>query len=275
MLSFLRLAGFFAFTGFGAACVLTQSLWTRSTSGRDRVAGRWIHRWARVGCWLAGVRVTVVGKPPAGGTLIVPNHLGYADVLAMGLAVPCYFAPKSDAGSWPVVGPVVRVARLPLVERRPGDRSLAQVAAKIGDLLADGHNVCVFLEGTSTGGDKVLPFRPALVQAALDRGAPLLPTALVWSADDPRVEVAEHVAYWKDHVFGPHAWAFFGLRGVRVEIRFGEPIPTAGETDRKALAQRARAQVVALMGFPAEASPESVRNSPEADAALLAPSSES
>jgi hypothetical protein len=78
--------------------------------------------------------------------------------------------------------------------------------------------------------------------------------------------VSEHVAYWADHhVFGPHAWKFFGLRGLSVEVRFGEPIPTEGVENRKALAEEAHRRVVALMGFEPEPEPELMVQGAELD----------
>ena len=56
-------------------------------------------------------------------------------------------------------------------------------------------------------------------------------------------------AYWKDHVAARHMWRLMGLRGLRADVYFGEPIHPEGHT-RKTLAAAAHGAVVALRAKP-------------------------
>jgi 1-acyl-sn-glycerol-3-phosphate acyltransferase len=199
---------------------------------------------------IMGIRARATGSPPPAGSFIAPNHLGYLDVFALASIVPAFFLPKSEVAGWPIVGRLIRATDHPFVERGR-NRSLAEAVEILAGRLRDGLSVCVFLEGTSTGGDRVLPFHAGLLEGAIRAEAPVVPAALKWSAADPAIDIAEDVAYWKDHVFGPHLWRVLGLRGLSCEIVWGTPIASAG-ADRKALAVAARRACLKLGGMTSD-----------------------
>ena len=255
----LRVAGLMAASLFLLACWATVKTLTRDIKTQNRRAAHWTSRWTRWCLAVAGFRVTTSGPKPAEGSLLAPNHIGYADVLALGSVAPCFFVAKVDVESWPFVGLLFRISKNIGVPRRRA-RALVEVTNEVAERLRGGNSVCVFLEGTSTGGDRLLPFYPPLAQPAIDAKAPLVPVAIRWRAEASDIDVAEDVAYWKDHVFGPHAWRLMGLRGISVHIQFGEPIPSEGH-NRKTLAAAAEHAVAAMTGLPVlgpEARPESL-----------------
>lgn len=210
---------------------------------RRRVVLAWTQLWARLTCRLMGWRVVGRGPPPEPGCLISPNHIGYVDILALASVTGCFFVSRADAAQWPLLGPLVRRSEQILVSRQRR-RDLTGTADHIEERLKEGFSVCVFLEGTSSGGQKVLPFLPALLQPALNCGSPIVPTALRWSSRDPKIVVSEDLAYWKDHQLPRHLWRLMGLRGACAEVVFGPPLPARGE--RKELARAVRDGVVAL-----------------------------
>lgn len=214
-------------------------------------ARRWTSRWLAHCARSLGLRVIATGNRPPDGSLIAPNHLGYADVVALGSVLPCFFVAKIDVESWPLVGYLFKTSHNIGVPRVRA-KALVETTRRITERLRAGHSVCVFLEGTSSGGGTLLPFYPPLVQPAIDAGAPVVPVALHWRPTSPAIDVAEDIAYWKDHTFGPHAWRLLGLKGICVEIEFGEPILPAHHT-RKSLAERAHAEVARLCGYSATA----------------------
>lgn len=219
----------------------------RSETHRYELAARWTGYWARYCCRAAGFRVRVSGARPMTGVLLAPNHLGYADVLAIGSVLPCFFVAKLDVESWPFIGTLFRVSHNIGVPRTRA-KALVEATDAIAARLRAGQSVCVFLEGTSSGGTALLPFYPPLVQPAIDTGADVCPVAIRWHADDPAVDIAEDIAYWREeHTFGPHAWRLLGLRGIHAELTFGAHISSAGHS-RKTLAQAAHREVAGLLG---------------------------
>jgi 1-acyl-sn-glycerol-3-phosphate acyltransferase len=220
----------------------------RDPRARAETSARWTGYWARYCCRAAGFRVDCRGELPRNGSLIVPNHLGYADVLAVGSCVACFFVAKLDVERWPFIGTLFRVSHNIGVPRTRA-KALIETTRQIEDRLRNGASVCVFLEGTSSGGTRLLPFYAPLVQPAIDADAPVVPVAIRWTADDAKIDIAEDVAYWRpEHTFGPHAWRLLGLRGVRAEIEFGRPIYPSGH-HRKSLADAANRAVADLLGI--------------------------
>ncbi|MCC6795586.1 MAG: 1-acyl-sn-glycerol-3-phosphate acyltransferase [Candidatus Hydrogenedentes bacterium] len=221
----------------------------RSKEHLYELAARWTGHWARYCCWAAGFRVSVVGTPPPNGVLIAPNHLSYADVLAMGSLLPCFFVAKLDVESWPFIGTLFTISHNIGVPRTRV-KALVEATTQIADRLRAKQSVCVFLEGTSSGGNRLLPFYPPLVQPAIDVGAQVCPVAIRWTPGDPAIDIVEDIAYWREeHTFGPHAWRLLGFSGIRADIQFGEPITSEGHT-RKTLAAATQDAVSNMLGLP-------------------------
>lgn len=220
-------------------------LWrTRSEREVWALGQEFTHRWCRMCCRRLGLRIRIHGDPPPPGTLLAPNHQSYLDVMALGAAAPCFFISKSEVGRWPVIGFLLRRSMNLLIERGR-KRDIAGAGEQIARRLRAGLSVCVFLEGTTTAGDRILPFRPGLAEAAIAAKAPVVPVLVRYRPIDPRVNVAEDIAYWKDHVFGPHIWRFAGLNSINVDIHFASPI-SPDNLDRKALAEETRRRLVEM-----------------------------
>ncbi len=241
-----RLAPFSLWTWRCLRAYMRERRTLTTQPARWACAARWTHRWFEKGAPILGIDISVEGNPPTGPALITPNHMGYLDVLAMGAACPGFFVSKADVASWPVVGHLFRASEHIGITR--ADRRSIRIAnEKVAERLHAGLAVCVFLEGTSTGGDKLLPFHASLVQPAVEAQAPLVPVAIQWHAADPRIAVIDDIAYWRaEHVFASHAWRVAGLRGVGARVVFGDPIP-AENRDRKELAAEARSAVQRLL----------------------------
>lgn len=210
-----------------------------------RRCAAWTGWWLRQCRRLMGIRVVVNGPVPPPGSLIASNHMGYADIFAIGGSAPCFFVAKSEVKSWPVIGYVFHLSRQIAISRARSTKSLLETNRIIADRLRMGYSVCVFLEGTSSGGESVLPFHGSLLQPAINVDARIVPAAIRWRSTNPAVNIAEDVAYWKDHRFGPHLFRLLGLSGLEAEIRFGAPLSHDGRT-RQELARTLHEEVAAL-----------------------------
>lgn len=251
--SALRAAWRVSLIFFGSCVFLLVWIVVRSTARSKEhlyeLAARWTGHWARYCCWAAGFRVSVSGALPRNGVLIAPNHLSYADVLAVGSLLPCFFVAKVDVESWPFIGTLFTISHNIGVPRARV-KALVEATTQITDRLRAKQSVCVFLEGTSSGGNRLLPFYPPLVQPAIDAGAQVCPVAVRWVPVDPAIDIGEDIAYWREeHTFGPHAWRLLGFNGIRAEIRFGDLIPSEGHT-RKTLAAQTQDAVSTMLGLP-------------------------
>ncbi len=211
--------------------------------GQAAARAEWFHRMNQRVIRVLSVRVKVEGDIPATG-LIVSNHLGYMDVMVLSAILRTAFVAKKEIGSWPIFGWCAHRAGTVFVdrERRAG---VGTDVNKLRELLAENVPVVLFAEGTTSHGNVLLPFKPALLAAVTQIGAPVTPCALIYSL--PNGSVATDVAYVGDDELIPHAWKLLMKNDLAVRIRFGESrLPGA---DRKRIAAELHAEVKAMCGF--------------------------
>lgn len=221
-----------------AAVLLVLRLLARvrrgSATARRAGARRWVVRnWGRGLTRIAGVRIVTEGEPPRSGVLLVSNHLSYLDIPVLDSVMPMVFVARADLRRWPFWGVMATLGGTIYVDRAT-KRDVMRVRGEMGDAMALGDNVIVFPEATSTAGDTILPFKPALLADAAAHGTPVhwLTISYRTPADGPAAR--DQVCWWGDAGFLSHVLGLFALRQVDCRIRFGSaPLHS---TDRKALA---------------------------------------
>ncbi len=121
--------------------------------------------YSRALCRLLRIRIRVVGAPVRDrAVLFVSNHLSWADILVIGALGPVAFVAKREVADWPLVGVAARLQRTVFVDRARRHQTGEAIGAIVKRLM-DGVSVVLFAEGTSSDGNRVLPFRSALIGA--------------------------------------------------------------------------------------------------------------
>jgi 1-acyl-sn-glycerol-3-phosphate acyltransferase len=205
--------------------------------------------WAKALLAVLGVELEVDGGLRDGPALIVANHVSWLDVLAITALRPSIFVCKAEIAGWPALGWLL--ARAGTIFLRRGSAVAASEAVHAAARrLREGITVAVFPEGTSTDGQALLPFHPALFQAAIDAGCPVQPLALQYSN--------QAVVYTGDTSFGDSLVAVAGAGGLTMGVTVLPAVAGAGS--RREAARRAHALVgarlagAAVLGtFPADA----------------------
>ncbi|MDE2762345.1 MAG: lysophospholipid acyltransferase family protein [Gemmatimonadota bacterium] len=206
-------------------------------------ARRWVKRtWGRGVLRTMGVRVAAEGRPPPAGALVVSNHLGYLDIPVLDSVAPMVFVARADLRRWPFWGLMASLAGTIYVDRAT-KRDVLRVRNEMGDAMARGENVVVFPEATSTAGDTMLPFKPALLADAAAHGSPVYWLTLSYSTPPGGPTARDRVCWWGDMTFAPHVLGLFALRRVDCTIRFGAAPVRLG--DRKAMALELRRRMLA------------------------------
>lgn len=191
--------------------------------------------WSRGLCRILGLRLSVVGAPPRGSFLLVSNHLSYLDVIVLGGLMPCAFVAKAEIARWPVIGFLARAMGTLFVERE-NRRALGELNQRLAARLARGETLVLFPEGTSSAGERVLPFRAALLEPAAALGLPVRYAVLRYATPPGERPPAEVVCWWGDMTFLAHALELLRLEFIEAGVQFGsEPVRAP---DRKALAAR-------------------------------------
>lgn len=229
----LRLIGFAA----GLVVATPVQLVALATGWPARgLAPMGFHRYA---CMLFGVERKLKGAPARGGVLLVANHSSWLDILVLGGCSPAAFAARADLATWPVLGLLARLQRTMFVDRARRGRVGADAAA-IATRLAQGDDVALFAEGTTSDGASILPFRSALL-AAGDCARAIQPVLIVYVARDGAPlddEGRADVAWNGDKALWPHVWSMLARRRLVAHIEFCDPVAQPFEGGRKALAAR-------------------------------------
>jgi 1-acyl-sn-glycerol-3-phosphate acyltransferase len=126
-------------------------------------------RWSQGLLGVLGIRIEVAAGIASGleGGLLVANHISFVDIFLINALLPSSFVAKGDVARWPLIGWLARRNGTVFIER--GNRKAAQQAREhLLAALGKGQRLAIFPEGTTTAGDRVLPFHGALFQAAID-----------------------------------------------------------------------------------------------------------
>lgn len=207
-----------------------------------RLDERFMLWWARAACAILHLRVRRAGAPLSPACLLAANHVSWLEVLALASLRPFGFVAKSEVARWPVIGSLAASGGA-LFLRRGSPKAAARAAVEAALRLADGRSVAVFPEGTSTDGERVLPFKHSLFEAAARVGCDVQPAAVLYprAADEPAV-----APFIGDDEFFPHLLRVLAEPELIVQLRLAPPIGAHGR-GREELAEEARAAVVGAL----------------------------
>lgn len=187
-----------------------------------------------------GVRLIIEGKRPEPPFYLVTNHISFVDIFVLAAELGCVFVSKSEVGNWPVAGFITRNMKTIYINRST-KRDTHRVNLEITNVMKSGLGVVAFPEATTTPNGYMLPFKPALLQAAVDLGMPLRVASLWYGTpEDPGRGL--NAILWKDGVStARHFLNIAGLGGCECRVVFGEETVTAA--DRRELAVKVQEAV--------------------------------
>ena len=203
-------------------------------------------RFHKLWCRLFGIRVITVGEPVKGrGALLVANHMSYLDIPIIGSTTRLCFISRHDVASWPFVGLMVRLQESVLVDRKRRGKTGEQLDA-VRERLEQGDRIAIFAEGTTSDGNRVLPFKSSLLGAALGEGDgenaglkfPIQPVSITYVGMHGMPidrENRQLFAWTGDVALVPHIWNMLKAGPLDAVVEFHPPIP-ADTVGRKAVA---------------------------------------
>jgi 1-acyl-sn-glycerol-3-phosphate acyltransferase len=207
------------------------------------IAARLPWYWQRLACYLSGVNVTVQVAPGPAPLLIAANHISWLDISVLGSVLPVSFVAKLEVARWPVVGTLARLQRSVFIDRTRRSQA-GEAASAIASRVGRGDIIVLFAEGTTGDGNRVLPFRSALLgaaRAAAGAGGTtaIQPVAISYVAiqglpvgfsDRP------NIAWYGGMKLARHFMRLIGYGALDVVVSFGEPIAFGPNDDRKRVA---------------------------------------
>jgi 1-acyl-sn-glycerol-3-phosphate acyltransferase len=192
---------------------------------------------ARAALRALGVRLSVRGQSPRRGSLLVANHVSWLDVIVLLAVTPARMLAKREVRDWPVVGGLATATGTVFLDRaRP--RALPRTVADVAAALRAGASVAVFPEGTTSCGLDGSGFRPAMFQAAIDAGTPVVPLGIAYSSTA--------AAFVGEDTLFDSVRRVAAVRGLTVTLTISPALHPASGADRRTLARAAASAVGAL-----------------------------
>ncbi|MBX8782171.1 1-acyl-sn-glycerol-3-phosphate acyltransferase [Ochrobactrum sp. GRS2] len=231
-----------------------QYLFVKARLGWQQSLPRFFHRRA---AWLLGFRVKVKGEMVQDRPLLlVANHVSWSDIVVLSSVANVCFIAKSEVRKWPVFGTFAVLQRTVFVEREKKGRT-AQQASDIALRLAGGDAMVLFPEGTTSDGNRVLPFKTSLfgaahaaIREAGEEQVIVQPVSIAYTGVHgmPMGRFHRPIASWPGDVqLMPHLKGILKEGAIDVEIRFGEPMRVSADTSRKELARIMEERVTTML----------------------------
>ena len=148
-----------------------------------------IIRWGMNIIFLGMYRLHVEGRehiPSEGAVIIAPNHKSYFDPPLVGVAIKkrvVHYMAKEELFKNPLFGWILKQFGTFPVKRGSVDRTAIRRAVKE---LKEGNALGIFPEGTRIKKNGLGRFHSGMASLALMTGTPIIPVAVVGSADMPR-----------------------------------------------------------------------------------------
>lgn len=224
--------------GFGLIVLLLLRLIERPVFGAGRP---WTPHVTRIVCrgalLILGIPFSTIGTPMKGPGAVVANHASWLDIFVLNARKRIYFVSKAEVADWPGIGFLAKVTGTVFIRRER--REAAQHVAEFRDRLSLGHKLLFFPEGTSTDGQRVLPFKPTLFAAFFDPALrdtlSIQPVTVIYTAPDgadPRF-----YGWWGEMEFGGHLLrTLAAMQQGSVSVVYHKHIAVRDFADRKTLA---------------------------------------
>lgn len=205
----------------------------------------------RGNCWLIGIDVRRTGETTVDApALFVCNHASYLDIVVLSTLLDASFVAKIEVARWPLFGLLAKLVNTIFVDRRPSRSGTHR--NEMRERLEVGRSLILFPEGTSSDGNRVLPFNStffAIVEEPID-AKPIMvqPISLAYTRYNnlpmSRRE-RPYLTWYGDTEMVGHLLRLLTIGRATVEVRFHPPVSIDAFGSRKALAAACEKTVAA------------------------------
>jgi 1-acyl-sn-glycerol-3-phosphate acyltransferase len=227
---------------------------------------------------ILNIKVTVTGDEgqlERGGYVIIANHVSYVDGIVLGSIFPILFVSKREVKSWPIVGQWNTLCGTIYINRQHKEQ-VGVLVEEMTRKLRQEANLLLFPEGTSTSGEKMLPFQTVPLAAPLRNRSIIVPVTLTYKAiDEQPVSAAnrDFVYWYGDMEFVSHFWNLLALRSVEILVTIQPKIEcfryVENSAGRKKLAEDCYHRVLGRITETESISEEESETSDESDSTSL------
>jgi lyso-ornithine lipid O-acyltransferase len=188
---------------------------------------------------ILNIKVTIAGDAgqlERGGYVVIANHVSYVDGIVLGSIFPIVFVSKREVKKWPIVGQWNVLCGTIFINRQRKNEVGALVREMTRKLRQEA-NILLFPEGTSTNGEKMLPFQTVPLAAPLRSRSIIVPVTLAYKTIDEQPVTAanrDSIYWYGDMEFVTHFWNLLGRRSVEVLVTIQRKIECFRYADNSA-----------------------------------------
>ena len=221
----LKLTAFLSLWVFFFGLVALVHLWISilGLPNRWKIVSRLNRAYTLLLRLILNIKVTVSGDEgqlERGGYVIIANHTSYVDGIVLGSIFPIVFVSKKEVRSWPIVGQWNILCGTIFIDRQHKEQ-VGLLVQEMSRKLKQEANILLFPEGTSTNGERMLPFQTVPLAAPLRSRSIIVPATITYKSIDDRLVSADNrdLIYWYGEMdFVTHFWKLLSLRGVEVLV---------------------------------------------------------
>jgi 1-acyl-sn-glycerol-3-phosphate acyltransferase len=169
--------------------------------------------------------------------LIVSNHISWLDIFVINSAYPVTFVAKHSISKWPILNWLVKASETIFIDRKKITK-IKETSKEIEDYLESKGSICIFPEGTSTDGSRLLDFKSNLLQTAINKDIEILPVAIQYLHDN---KFCSAPAYYNDLSLFDSIINLIKLDNIVAKLTILPEIKSS--FDRKVLANKAYAKI--------------------------------
>tara|TARA_S200000501_G_scaffold372058_1_gene416353 strand:+ start:1203 stop:1949 length:747 start_codon:yes stop_codon:yes gene_type:complete len=177
------------------------------------------------------VKTIIRGDVKQGNFLIISNHSSWLDIIILGSTFKTTFLSKIEVSKWPVIGKITTAVDMLFINRGEKDAA-SQAVSGISKFLSHNRNVAIFPEGTSSGGKKLLNFKPRLFASCIDTGCPVQCVIIKYPYKNKNIHPS--VPFVRGNSLFLNILRVLFQRDLVAEITITELIETKGK-DRKSI----------------------------------------
>ena len=191
---------------------------------------------------LLSIKIIIKGNLGEDGSLIVSNHASWIDIFIISSIIKTSFVSKSEVSKWPLVSWLAKLQGTIFINRN-NPKELTKIANEIHDRISKKQNVVLFPEGTSSDGNRVLPFKSSIFILCELTGRSKLniqPISIAYTKYNGlamgRIE-RTLIAWYGDMDLITHLYKLIRSGSFEVEVTFHKRIDISEKKSRKEIAR--------------------------------------
>lgn len=188
-----------------------------------------------------GIKIKTFGKVSINSPiLLISNHASYLDIIILGSLFKTSFIAKKEISKWPLLGILAKLQNTIFIDRRIS--SLRSQENQIIKHLNKKKNLVIFPEGTSSDGNRVLPFKSSLFnifEKNLNSKILVQTITIVYKKINgiPMNRIERKNITWHSNMdLIPNIFNVLKKLSIEVEIIFNDEFLPSKEYDRKKIA---------------------------------------